>query len=268
MSDKIYDLSQPVVAGTPMWPRIAPDVQYRDTAFQGIYGTPNNHPGWPLAFRWPPSFSGGWGRGYAGHLHPATHMDAPVYCWEDGISIADVPVENCWGEGVVVDMRYLKKWDRITAADFEKATPRIKAGDFVVVNTGWQKWWDVTHYEYYHYYPGLVPSAAEWLIKKKVKAIAGTWATVDHSLAFAPLKTTMPWLYNDYVRETKKDPTEEFPAFEPCLPMLLKSGITCIQNAGGEIDQVTGKHCTFFALPCSLIDADASPVRLVATVQS
>ena len=77
----------------------------------------------------------------------------------------------------------------------------------------------------------------------------------------------MPWLYNDYKRETGQDPNEEFPKFEPCLPMLIESGISCIQNAGGDIDQVTGKRCKFFALPCRLMEADASMVRFVAIVE-
>ena len=49
--------------------------------------------------------------------------------------------------------------------------------------------------------------------------------------------------------------------------MLLEKGISCIQNAGGDIDQVTGKRCTFAAFPFRLMDADASMVRLVAIVE-
>ena len=265
MSYKIYDLSQPFSSGSTMWPRIAPDVQIGRSPFPGIYGTPNNHPGWPIGPRWPASLRGGF-VGYSGNLHPATHIDAPIYCKEDGISVDKIPLENCYGTGVVVDFRYMKKWDRITAADFEKATPKIEPGDFVVVNTGWQKWYKVQDYVYYHHYPGLVPSAAEWLIEKKIKAISGTWPTLDHSLAFAPLEKLMPWLNTEYKTEIGKDPIEEFPDYEPCLPRLLEAGITCIQNAGGDIDQVTGMRCSrFFALPIRHAGGvDASMTRLVA----
>jgi kynurenine formamidase len=173
-----------------------------------------------------------------------------------------------YGTGVVLDFRNKKKWDTITAADLEKATPKIQAGDFVVINTGWQTWLKPDKaYEYYHYYPGLVVSAAEWLIKKKVKAIAGTWPTCDHSLSFAPLEKWAPSLYQDYKRERKKDPGKEFPGFEPCLTMLLKAGISCIENAGGEIDEVTGKRCKFAAFPFRLEHTDGAMVRLVAIVE-
>ena len=76
----------------------------------------------------------------------------------------------------------------------------------------------------------------------------------------------MPWLYNDYKRETSKEPGEGLGGFEECLTMLLKNGITCIQNAGGDIDQVTGKRCTLCAWPFRMEEADGAMVRLVAIV--
>ena len=161
----------------------------------------------------------------------------------------------------------MKKWDRITDEVFAKANPKIEEGDFVVINTGWHHWWWKKAYVYHNHYPGLVPSGAEWLVKKKVKAVAGTWATSDHCCAYAPLQKNLPSVYVEYKKETGKDPDKEFPDYEPCLTMLLKSGISCIQNAGGEIDQVTGKRCTFAAFPFRLEQADAGMVRLVAIVE-
>jgi len=254
MAYKLCDLSQPHRAGDPMWPRLAPDTG----AFAGV--TAAGIRDWPCV------------RGTLGvpvrgnHFHGGTHIDAPIYCIDYGLGVDQIPLENCCGAGVIIDMRNKGKWDCITAEDFEKATPKIEPGDFVVVNTGWQKWYKVQDYVYYHHYPGLVPSAAEWLIEKKIKAISGTWPTLDHSLAFAPLEKLMPWLNTEYKTETGKDPIEEFPDYEPCLPRLLEAGITCIQNAGGDIDQVTGMRCSrFFALPIRHAGGvDASMTRLVA----
>ena len=116
-------------------------------------------------------------------------------------------------------------------------------------------------------YPGLVPSGAEWLIKKKVKGIAGTWAANDHPLAHPPLQQSMPWLYNAYKEETGRDPDKEYPVYEPCHFMLLQAGITCIEQAGGDIDKVTGKRCTIAAFPFRMEGADGAQVRLVAIVE-
>jgi kynurenine formamidase len=184
-----------------------------------------------------------------------------------GDTMEKIPLQNCYGTGVVLDLRNKKKWDKITAEDLEKASPEVKEGDFVVINTGWHRYWRVNEYVYYHHYPGLVPSAAEWLIKKRVKAVAGTFAALDHSLAFAPLEKTIPNLHAEYKKETGKDPIEEFPDYEPSLTMLLEKGIVCIPNAGADIDQVTGKRCTLAAFPFPFKDADAAMVRLVAIVE-
>ncbi len=266
MSDKIYELSELFGHGTPMWPRLVPDINFPGGGpFRGV--TESHYPGWPVHLTeplapWPASQGTGFG-----HLHAATHIDAPIYCIDGGLALDKIPLENFYGTGIVVDFRYMKKWSRITAADFEKAKPKIEPGDIVVCNTGWQKYWRKNDMEYYGHYPGLVPSGAEWLIKKRVKAIAGTWATSDHSLAYAPLQKNMPWLYEEYKKETGKDPNEEFPDYEPCLTMLLEKGIVCIQSAGADIDQVTGKRCTLCAFPFRLEDCDAGMVRLVAIVE-
>ena len=92
----------------------------------------------------------------------------------------------------------------------------------------------------------------------------------DHSLSFAPLQRYMPWLHNDYIRETGKEPGEGLEGlggFEECLIMLLKNGITCVQNAGGDIDEVTGQRCQLCAFPFRMEETDAAMVRLVAMVK-
>jgi kynurenine formamidase len=55
--------------------------------------------------------------------------------------------------------------------DLEKATPKIEPGDWVVMNTGWQKYWRYNNFTYSNHYPGLGAEAAQWLIDKKVKGV-------------------------------------------------------------------------------------------------
>ncbi len=274
MATKFIDLSQDFGPGATMWPRFAADAPcaVRNT-FQGIRSTSwhnENHPGW-WDMGWPFPFNQGASAAPWGHQHGGTHIDAPVYAIPDGITSDKIPLENLWGTGVVLDFRKKQKWEPITGDDLEKATPKVQAGDFVVINTAWQKRVPPGHatkryYEYFNQYPGLVISAAEWLIKKKVKAIAGTWPTPDNSLSVMPLDKWAPWIVEQYKREMGKEPPKS-DAVEPCLVMLLKAGVSCISNAGGDIDEVTGKRCTFFAWPYRLEDTDAAHVRLVAVVE-
>jgi kynurenine formamidase len=204
MATKLYDLSQLFWPGSAMWPRFVSDVQYGQGSFGGVRSTgwrDQNHPGWwdmGQPFPYEQSFGHIHFIQWAGHLHVGTHVDAPIYIVPEGLTADKIPLENLCGTGVVWDFTHKKKWDTITAEDLEKATPKAKAGDFVVINTNWhKKLTPVKAYEYYNYYPGLVPSAADWLIKKKIKAICGTWPVCDHSLSFAPLKDHMLWLYED-----------------------------------------------------------------------
>lgn len=272
MAEKLVDLSQLFWRGAVMWPRYAADMPCgAPNAFGGVRSTGwrnQNHPGW-WDMGWPFPFNQGVAPVPWGHLHGGTHIDAPVYCVPDGISVDKIPLDNLYGTAVILDFRNKKKWEAITAEDLEKATPKIEAGDFVVINTGWHKKLAPNNaYEYYNTYPGLVLSAAEWLVKKKVKGIIGTWPCTDHSLSVLPLEKWLPWLYEDYKRETGRDPEQDYPSgYEACLTMLLKAGIICIQNAGGDIDEVTGKRCTILAWPFRLEETDAAHVRLVAIVE-
>ncbi len=251
MEPKIHDLSQPWGVDTPLWPFPGPR---QDLVFtRGEY----------LERFHKRSVT------YTGTLHAGTHMDAPshvLHPCEGGVMLDKVPLENCYGTGVVVDFRHMvnMKWHIITAGDLEKAQPTIEPGDFAVFNTGWHKFWRWNNYAYYNHFPGLGPEAAAWLVEKKVKAVAGTWGATDSPLWHYPLSQTMPWLDREYRKETGKNPDEEFPSYEPCHRILLKNGIVTIENAGGDVDQVTGRRIKIAAFPFRCEMADGGFVRLVA----
>jgi kynurenine formamidase len=273
MATKLVDLSQELWAPAIMFPQYAAPAQLGGhMGFGGIRSTSwrdQNHPGWyDMGGGMPPM--GGFDIPSWGHLHGATHLDAPLYVNPEGISADRIPLEDLYNTGVVLDFRHKKKWEPITADELAKATPKIEAGDWVVVNTGWQKQLRPDfHYDYFFAYPGLLLEASEWLIEKKVKGIAGTWPCTDHSLTAVPIKEWAPWIYEDYLREKKTEPEKDFPCpgIEAGLTKLLNAGIICIQNVGGDVDDVTGKRCTLCAWPPRLEHTDANHIRLVAIVE-
>jgi kynurenine formamidase len=250
MGIKIVDLTNPFGRNTPLWPHpgLMPDVEIRRVAFPG---RDRGRLTTQLTLK----------------MHTGTHMDAEVHVTPGGWTIDKLPLTSCYGTGVVLDMRYKKKWEEITPEDLEKAKPKIESGDWVVINTGWHHKWRVSNYEYFNHYPGLYRRAAEWLIAKKVKGVAGTWGATDCALGHHPLSVSMPWLYEEYTRETGKDPSKEFPEMEPAHTLLYGAGIPGIENAGGDIDEVTGIRCIIAAFPLRYEDGDGSMVRLVAIVE-
>ena len=157
----------------------------------------------------------------------------------------------------------------MTPADFEAACKKdkleIRKNDWVVVNTGFHHYWRMNNDKYYNYYAGMGPEVAIWLIHdKKIKGITGTWGATDSPLWHYPLKEQMPWLDKAYRQATGKDPDKLFPDYEPCHRMFMQAGVATIENAGGDIDEVTGKRMIVAAFPFRCEMADGGFVRLVA----
>ena len=67
--------------------------------------------------------------------------------------------------------------------------------------------------------------------------------------------------------ETGKDPIEDFPEYEPCHRILCTNDLLAIENAGGDIDLVTGMRCTIAAFPFRMERSMGHWLRLVAIVE-
>ena len=47
---------------------------------------------------------------------------------------------------------------------------------------------------------------------------------------------------------------------------MMTNGIPGIENIGGDIDEITGKRCTFFAFPWRWPDGEGCALRVVAVL--
>ncbi len=200
-------------------------------------------------------------------MHSTTHIDAPAHVVQGTPFIDEVPLEKFFGSGVVISIPK-DKWEQISAEDLEKAEPKIQSGDIVIINTGWHKKYDDSQ-EYFGYSPGLVPSAAHWLVEKGVKVVGHDTQANDHPLATAigphgPGGPLLPHLLKEYKEYTNREVIEDFPAWEPVHRILFTNGILGIENVGGDIDKVTGKRVTFSFFPIRWTRGDGCIIRLVA----
>ena len=202
-------------------------------------------------------------------MHVTTHIDAPAHVVQSTPLIDEVPLPHFFGSGIVVSIPK-KKWEQITGDDLEKACGNaIRKNDVLILNTGWHK-----HYEdgdYFPYCPGLVPSAAEWMIDKGIKVIGHDTQANDHPLATAigPQRNgpLLPHLAEEYKEWSGGiDWKEAFPVWEPVHNMIFKEGILGIENVGGDLDAVTGKRCTFAFFPWNWDRGDGCIIRLVAMI--
>jgi len=201
-------------------------------------------------------------------MHSTTHIDAPAHVVEGAAFIDQIPLERFFGSGVAVSIPK-KKWEVITPDDLERARPRIEPGDIVIINTGWHHHYGDTS-TYFAYSPGLYKEAGIWLRERGVKLVGIDNQALDHPLATAlgphrngPL---LPHLLKEYKAETGREVIDDFSEWEPCHRQLLAAGIPGIENVGGDLDQVTGKRCTFAAFPWRWMKGDGCIVRLVAMI--
>ena len=153
-------------------------------------------------------------------------MDAPLHVTENTPSLTGYPLWRFFGTGVAVSIPK-GKWGVITPDDLEKATPKIRKNDIVMINTG-------THHkladsdEYYAYSPGLYKEAAEWLVEKQVKMVGVDVQALDHPLGTKLIDhgpgPSHPYLFEEYRRETGRDAMKDFPHWEPAHKTLMVQG--------------------------------------------
>ena len=201
-------------------------------------------------------------------MHTGTHINAPIHLIQGGDGVGDLDLQHFFGGGVVIDL-LKNEWESISADDLAGAAQQIQAEDIVIINTGWHKKFSDSQ-EYFGCAPGLSQDAAEFLIEHQVKLLGVDTPFVDH-----PLATSMGnhrngpqirRLATRYETETGGNAEKDFPDWNPAHRALLAAGIPTIENVGGDLDTVSGRRCTFHAMPWRWTAADACIIRLVAIV--
>jgi kynurenine formamidase len=243
---RFFDLSHPFGHNAPLWPYF-PDVRIERFHYHAKSGVLSQQ--------------------ITTFMHCTTHTDAPAHVVEGAPYTDEVPLSSYFGTGVVVSIPK-QKWEVITAEDLENASPEIREGDIVIVNTGWHQHWGDSR-KYFVESPGTYREAGEWMRDKRIKAFGIDCQALDHPLGTAigvqpngPLIQGIAEEYRDFTGG--RDITEDFPDWEPCHRALLSNGIIGFENVGGQIDAVTGRRCTFAAFPWRWEKGDGCIVRLVA----
>ncbi|MCL4260496.1 MAG: cyclase family protein [Anaerolineales bacterium] len=266
---KWFDLTQALSIFTPPFPGEMPlQVQF----FKRLTG----------------SFIGG--QGANGQLiewsnNTGTHLVGPRAFHSGARAIADIPLSDLYGEGVVVDIS-----DEVS--DYSLYTPEmitsrveVKQGDILIINTGYHKYgWDQPdvrnqaaqggvenkEFGYYLRHPGPSPEFFQWALDMKLKLVG-----VDCGCAEHPMNTNLRYMHarefekaEAKLKETHGKTWDElFPPekyYELTHVVMPKSGLLLAEALGGQIDELKNKRAWIMVNPVPFMEVESAWSRVAA----
>lgn len=111
-------------------------------------------------------------------VHSTTHIDAPWHfaprvAGQPAKTIDQVPLEWCYGQGVLIDMSHKADFDPITTADLQKALSEtgasISPGTIVLIRTDRDRYMGTP--DFFKKGTGMSAEATRWLIEQGVKVM-------------------------------------------------------------------------------------------------
>jgi kynurenine formamidase len=214
-----------------------------------------------------------------------THLVGPRAFHSGARAIADIPLTELSGEGVVVDIS-----DEVS--DYSLYTPEmitskvdVKEGDILIINTGYHKYgWDQPdipnpdaqggienkEFGYYLRHPGPSPEFFQWALDLKLKLIGVDCGCVEH-----PMNTNLRYMHTREfekaeanLKETQGKTWDEMypPEWYHKLTHITmpKSGLLLAESLGGEINQLKNQRVWMMIFPIPFMEVESSWSRAVA----
>jgi kynurenine formamidase len=163
--------------------------------------------------------------------HTGTHIDLPSHLSADGPTINQIDINHFMGKAAVIDCTGLAS-EVITREKLLPHASLISRLDFVILKTGWVKYWRDSRY--FKDFPVLDTGAAQWLGNFKLKGIGIDAISVEPVNAKSYPVHRMLFKHN----------------------MLIVENLAHLENVGDEI-------FTFSCLPLKIKNGEGSPVRAV-----
>jgi hypothetical protein len=111
-------------------------------------------------------------------VHATTHLDAPWHYaplseGKRAKTIDEIPLDWCFGDGLVIDMKHKPDFEEITVADLEGFLAAqslvLRQGMIVLIKTGRDKLNGTKQFPYVG--TGMSRAATEWLIDRGIKVM-------------------------------------------------------------------------------------------------
>ncbi len=170
-----------------------------------------------------------------------THMDAPAHCIPGEATIEQIPLPQLCVPCIVIDVSAVSheryNVSRQDIEQFENKYGAIAKGTFVMIKTGWERFWHTP--EKYHndyLFPSVSVEATELLINRGVCGLGVDTLSPDR-------------------------PESGYPVHQ----LFLGKGKYLVENAA-NLDSLPAQGSFILILPMKIRGATEAPIRLVALV--
>ena len=168
------------------------------------------------------------------YSHTGTHMDAPAHLIKDAKTLEQLPIAHFYGKAIRLHRDH-RSTQTIDIAELEPHRSRLKKIDFLLIHTGWSRYWGTDRY--FSGYPVLSAEAANWIGQLGLKGFGLDAVSVD------------------------KVDSQNFTVHKS----LLRHDTIIIENLA-NLEKLTDKPFMFSCFPLKFENADGSPVRAVAII--
>ena len=176
-------------------------------------------------------------------LHTGAHIDSPLHVFKDGITTAEINLDQVIGEAVTIDLSFVDANHRITIDDLKRGgADEVRKRDIVLLRTGWTdkmygKWPD-----YFTQSPFFPPESAEWLVAKGPKSIGFDF-------------------FEEYCARLRDFTSEDFPMHR----VILGAGIVIMEGIT-NLGALPRQRVPFYAPFYKIEGTEGAPARFFAEV--
>ncbi|HVN54337.1 MAG TPA: cyclase family protein [Anaerolineaceae bacterium] len=264
-----YDLTQGCSIFTPPWPGEKSLEVHFFKRVTGAYGGGQGANGQIL----------NWSNTVGTHLVGERAFDS------GGRAIADIPLRDLSGPGVVVDISDIVSDYSIYTPEMIMKKADIHPGDILIISTGYHRYsWDQPdvrnphaqggveskEFGFYVRHPGPSMDFYKWALDMKLKVIG-----VDCGCAEHPMNTPIRRMHENHfnlaeeklVKETGKKWDEVFPQgeyYELTHITMPKAHLVFCEAIVGDIDQLKNQRAWISIMPIPLMEVEAAWARVFA----
>ncbi|MDD3827285.1 MAG: cyclase family protein [Anaerolineae bacterium] len=266
---RLYDLTQDCSIFTPPWPGEKSLEVHFFKRVTGAYGGGQGANGQIL--NWSNTVG--------------THLVGERAFHSGGRPIADIPLQDVCGQGVIVDISDLMSDYALYTPEMIMSRAKVKKGDILIINTGYHRYsWDQPdvlnpdaqggveskEFGFLVRHPGPSPEFFPWALDMKLKVVG-----VDCGCAEHPMNTPIRRMHDDHFQraeaklkaECSKSWDEMFPPddyYELTHITMPKNHLLLAECLVGEIDKVKNQRAWIMLMPVPYMEVETAWTRACA----